>query len=274
MATSEDENFNTACFRERSKAQMLLGKILDTVSAAVAAPNSQPICLQDEGLEGESLVGRNVEKRGLLNIDLNVAPPEDADCELTAADGSRDGQEARPPPPADVAPDVSGREVGMFDKRESDFDGIADEGGVEVETKTRKISVDAEAKMVEKNSRKKRWVALLEYAENALVEKEEEEENRNRKRRASQELELGGEPQKGTPTRRKISGQRRQSLVAEWNGENEVAVVRSSRGRAVAMPNKYRDSVLGAVAIAEAELPRRNKSGKSATVFSTKRKSR
>lgn len=273
MAAAEDKNFNTACFRERSKAQMLLGKILNTVSAAAAVPSSQPIRRRDEGLEGERLVGRNVEKRGLLNIDLNVAPPEDADSELTAAEGSTNGQETRPPPPpADVAPDVSGSEVVVIDKREPDFDGIAEEVGVEVETKPTKISVDAEAEMVEKNSRKKRWTALLEFAENALVEKEEEG-NRNRKRRASQESELGGERQKGTPTR---SGRRRQSLVAEWNGENEVAavVVRSSRGRAVAMPNKYRDSVLGAVAIAEAELPRRNKSGKSATVFSTKRKSR
>ncbi|KAH6773064.1 hypothetical protein C2S51_011468 [Perilla frutescens var. frutescens] len=268
MASSEDKNFNRACFRGRSKAQMSVGKILDTISAAAPPPNCQPIRRQDEGL-----VGRDVEKRGLLDIDLNVAPLEDADSELTEAEGGGNGQETRPPPPPPPA-DVSEEKVGLSEERESNSNGIDEEVSVDVEMKAAKISVDSEAEMEEKNRRNRRWIGLLEIAENALSEKKEEE-TRNRKRRASQETELGAEPHTGPTTRAKISGQRRPSLVAEWNDEvvataAAAVVVRSTRGRAVAMPNKYRDSVLGAVA----EFPRHNKNGKSATVLSTKRKSR
>lgn len=262
MASREGVNFNAACFRGRSKALMSVGMNLDTKSAAVPPPNSQPILRRDEGMEGEGLVARKLERRGLWNIDLNAAPPEVADCEFTEEEGVGSGSGTLPPPPPDVAPDDSAKKADSSDERELNF--CAD-------MRTAEINAGGEAKMVEKGG-ERRWLALLGVAENALREKKEEE-IRKRKRGASQEAELGGET---AATPKRIGGQRRQSLAEDWAGAvaAEAVVARSTRGRAVAMPSKYKDSVLGAVAVAAADLPRHHKSGKSATVFCTKRKSR
>lgn len=325
MASSEDKNFkrslDSTWSRGQSKAQMSVGKILDTISTAAAPPNSQPNLHQDEGLDGETFAGRNVEKkRGLLNIDLNVAPPEDGGSKSPVAKSGGNGQEIRPTAVADVASNVSEKKVGSADEQDLNFSGniaeVVDEvhpgncenrngiqthwskgetngfGVLEDEAKqmeTTNIIADSEVEKDEKDRGNRGWITLLDVAENALREHEEslrnkEEINQNRKRKTSREVELGGGLHKAT-TRKKITGPRRQSLVAEWNGEGEVeaaevlaspVVVRSTRGRALALPNKYRDSVLDAVAVAEAEaeLPQHNKSGKSATVVSTKRKSR
>ncbi|KAI3450674.1 hypothetical protein Pfo_007339 [Paulownia fortunei] len=323
MASSEDKNFKRSLdctwSRGRSKAQMSFGKILDTISAASAPPNFQEKQLhlhQDEELEGEIFVARNVEKRGLLNIDLNVAPPEDGGSESPADENCGNGQEIRPKAVAAVASDVLEKEVSSADEHDLNFNGIAEaldevypgnsESRDEIQAhwskgetngfdapeeeakqmETVNTVTDSEEEREEKERRNSRWNAVLEVAENALREYEEnlrnkEEKVQNRKSGTSREVELSGELHKGS-NRKKITGHRRQSFAEELNDDSEVAaaaefltppvVVRSTRGRALAMPNKYRDSVLDAVA--EAELPRHNKSGKSAAVVSTKRKSR
>ncbi|KAK4440642.1 hypothetical protein Salat_0399100 [Sesamum alatum] len=281
------ENFRRSLdSRGRSTAEVLFGKILGTVSAAAAAPGSMGkppahFC-QDEDVAGE--------KRGLLGIDLNVAPPEDDGPESPAAENGVNEVEIRAAAAAAVA---SGEKAGSGDGNELNFDGIAEvvddahwsngepNGFVVLEeevkhSSTVKIATDSDVKLrEEKERRNRRLNALLEVAENSLRDYEEnlrnrEEKVQNRKRKA------GGEAD-----RKKLSGNRRQSFGQAWNDGCELAaaeakvlapppVVRSTRGRAVAMPNKYRDSVLDAVA----EFPRHNKSGKSATVVSAQRKSR
>lgn len=258
MASREGGNFNAACFR------MSVGMNLGSKSAAsAAAPNSHPVGRRDEGVGGGGMFVRKLERRGLWNFDLNVAPPEAAECEVAAAEGGGNGSETLPPPP-DVATDDSVKKADSSDERELNFN---------VEKRSTVIGAGGEAEKEEAKVRDGRWAALLGVAENALRAKKEEE-IRKRRRGASQEAELGGEAAPAPP--KGIGGQRRQSLVEDWTGAvaAEAVVVRSTRGRAVAMPSKYKDSVLGAVAVAAAELPRHSKNGKSATVFCTKRKSR
>ncbi|KAL2239353.1 UNVERIFIED_CONTAM: hypothetical protein Sindi_0576500 [Sesamum indicum] len=279
---------------ENFRPEMLFGKILGTVSAAAAAPGStgKPSHFrQDE----EVVIARKVEKRGLLGIDLNVAPPEDDGSESPGVESGVNELEIRATAAAAVA---SGEKAGSGDGNDLNFDAIAelvvDEAAhwskgepngfvvLEEEVKhmtTVKIAADSDVELrEEKERRNRRLNALLEVAENSLRDYEEnlrnrEEKVQNRKRKTGGEAELRD--------RKKLVGHRRQSFGQAWNDGCELAtaeakelapppVVRSTRGRAVAMPNKYRDSVLDAVA----EFPRHNKSGKSATVVSAQRKSR
>ncbi|KAL8496420.1 hypothetical protein ACS0TY_020220 [Phlomoides rotata] len=283
MASSEDTNFkrsfDSTCPIGRSKAQMSVGKILGTISVA-AASQSRP---HQDG--GETFIARSVEKRALLNIDLNVAPPEDGGSKSPAANdgGICDGiQPAAAAVGNEIGLNFNGNCENYKDGIEAHWSKGGDNGfcvveDEEKEMKSTNIVADSEVESEEKDRKIIRWNTLLEVAKNALLEHEQNlrirgKEFQNRKRKTSQEVELGGEL-----NRKK----RRRNFAAEWDNETEAAaleappvVLRSSRGRAVAMPNKYRDSVLDAVAMAEAELPRHNKSGKSATVASTKRKSR
>ncbi|PIN10890.1 hypothetical protein CDL12_16514 [Handroanthus impetiginosus] len=292
--------------RGGSKAQMSFGKILDTISAASASASApQNSAGKSTGWEGYE----KVEKRGLLIIDLNVAPPEDDGSE--SPKNARNGEKIRPGAVEVVA---SEEKAISCDGHELNFNGISgevckekseSESGIQAHWSKGESNgfavleeqakrAESEEEKEEKERRNRRWNALLEVADIALCEYEEnlrnkEEKEQNRKRGASREIELGdsGGLRKAT-TRKKVAGRRSQSFGEERNGDGEVAaaaeqeedmvlapplVVRSTRSRAVAMPNKYRDSVLDG-AVAEAEFHRHNKSGKSATVVSTKRKSR
>ncbi|KAL9171393.1 hypothetical protein ABFS82_04G205600 [Erythranthe guttata] len=300
MATSEDRaNFKRGIDsitwpRGRSKAQASFGRILHTISAAPDSPGKHPRRIRD----GEISVAEG-RKRSLLNIDLNVAPPEEVGSES--------------PPPAD-----NGREIrtaagasgvygeksgaGDGDERELNFgrDRIqshCSKGGTSgfnrfgesakgIENSNCVAVLEEDEIMDELEIRKTRWNALLEVAENAFREYEEQKprNKQNRKRGTTTrqlELQLSGELHKAAAAvEKKINtgGQRRRSFADVWYDDHgEVAaaapvVVRSARGRALAVPNKYRDAVIDAAA--EAEFRRFNKSGKSAAVAPTKRKSR
>ncbi|KAL8057784.1 hypothetical protein ABFX02_04G205900 [Erythranthe guttata] len=297
MATSEDRaNFKRGIDsitwpRGRSKAQASFGRILHTISAAPDSAGKHPRRIRD----GEIPVAEG-RKRGLLNIDLNVAPPEEGGSES--------------PPPADnggeirTAAGVYGEKSGAGDgdERELNFgrDRIqshCSKGGTSgfnrfgegIENSNCVAVLEEDELMVdEREIRKTRWSALLEVAENAFREYEEQKprNKQNRKRGTTTrqlELELSGELHKAAAAvEKKINtgGQRRRSFADVWYDDHgEVAaavaapvVVRSARGRALAVPNKYRDAVIDAAA--EAEFRRFNKSGKSAAVAPTKRKSR
>lgn len=287
MASSENYNnfnrvFDITWSRGRSKAQTSFGKILNTISAASAAPDSPP--------GGEVLVANGVgKKRSLWEIDLNVAPPEDDRFESPSA---KIGHEIRPVAAAAIEVE---KKLTSADELDLNFNGIAEKGCspvingskgeingfVNVVTVSEEEEEEEGEEREEKGMRESRWDALLGVAENVLRDYEEEERPRNgektqnRKRKTSQELELGGEKLLTVTTGKRISGQRRRISATDRSdvtaAEEEPVVVRSTRGRALAMPNKYRDSVLES---AEAEFRRRDKSGKSAAVVPTKRKSR
>ncbi|KAL7115960.1 hypothetical protein ACP275_04G213400 [Erythranthe tilingii] len=294
MATSEDKaNFKRGIDsitwpRGRSKAQASFGRILHTISAAPDSPGKHPRRIRD----GEIPVAEG-RMRGLLNIDLNVAPPEEGGSES--------------PPPADNgreirnAAGVYGEKVGAGDggERELNFgrDRIqshCSKGGTSGFNRfgedakgignSNCVAVSEEDELMdEREIRKRRWNALLDVAENAFREYEEQKprNKQNRKRGTTRQLELGWELHKAAAAAEKkinTGGQRRRSFADVWDDDHgEVAaaapvVVRSARGRALAVPNKYRDAVIDAAA--EAEFRRFNKSGKSAAVAPTKRKSR
>ncbi|KAL7154030.1 hypothetical protein ABFS83_04G207600 [Erythranthe nasuta] len=293
MATSEDRaNFKRGIDsitwpRGRSKAQASFGRILHTISGAPDSPGKHPRRIRD----GEISVAEG-RKRGLLNIDLNAAPPEEGGSES--------------PPPADngreirTAAGVYGEKAcaGDGDKGELNFgrDRIqshCSKGGTSgfnrfgeeakgIENSNCVAVLGEDELMEEREIRKTRWNALLEVAENAFREYEEQKprNKQNRKRGTTTrqlELELSGELHKAAEKKINTTGQRRRSFADVWYDDHgEVAaapvVVRSARGRALAVPNKYRDAVIHAAA--EAEFRRFNKSGKSAAVAPTKRKSR
>ncbi|KAL6506450.1 hypothetical protein OROGR_024631 [Orobanche gracilis] len=230
------------------KAQMSFGKILSTVSSAAQdCREEKRRHLQVEEFEGNYFLETSVRKRGLLDIDLNVAPPEEGgDFEPTTEGNCGDRQEIRPTASAFVSEE----------EEEKMMENI--------------ITVTGSEKTLENTH----WNALLGAAENALRDYEKsardnkEVKAEGRKRRPGRGDEIGGELHKGT-ARNKINNGR--ISVEGWNEAAEfvaapLLLVRSTRGRAVAMPNKYRDSVLQAAAemeVAQARFSRHNAKRKS-----------
>ncbi|KAL6516740.1 hypothetical protein OROGR_020045 [Orobanche gracilis] len=234
MASTEDK---------AQKAQMSFGKILNTLSSAA------PDCREEkrrnrqvEEFEENYFLARSVKKRGLLDIDLNVAPPEEGgDCEPPLEGNGGDGQEIRPTAAAFVSEEEE-------DKSMENMNTVTGS---------------------ERTPKNTHWNALLGAAENALRDYEESARDNKevkaggRKRRPSRESEIGSELHKGTARKKMNNGR---SSVERWNEAAEyvaapLLLVRSTRGRAVAMPNKYRDSVLQAAAemeVAQARLSRHN----------------
>ncbi|KAL6566917.1 hypothetical protein OROMI_015321 [Orobanche minor] len=229
------------------KAQMSFGKTLNTLSSA------GPDCREEkrrhrqvEEFEGNYFLARSVKKRGLLDIDLNVAPPEEGgDCETPPEGNGGDGQEIRPTAAAFVS-----------EEEEKSMENITTVTGSE------------------KTLENTHWNALLGAAENALRDYEESARDNKevkaggRKRRPSREAEIGGELHKGTARKKMNNGRssvERRNEAAEFVAA-PLLLVRSTRGRAVAMPNKYRDSVLQAAAemeVAQARFSRHNAKRKS-----------
>ncbi|KAL0418293.1 UNVERIFIED_CONTAM: hypothetical protein Sradi_1242800 [Sesamum radiatum] len=121
----------------------------------------------------------------------------------------------------------------------------------------------------EKERRQRCWEALLDVAEDALREYEENLGKTEQNRRASREPGDGGEWLKRWAKKNSMGQCRIIGEVDSYDLEVAAEVVappvmRSKRETSVALPNKFRDSLLSSVVAAE-EFSRPSRSGKSAT---------
>lgn len=265
-------------------------EILDGGSAARNSSGKRLNRHRDGGFEGNDGVAKNVlEKRCLLDIDLNVAPPEDdvskspiaekgvlevADdfgvSEGNTSSGGENDSDCSGVGEA-VGEAYCGENRGVESRSsngEVDGFGAVTDGGKEKWKKSLNISSDSDAGRKEKESRNRHWNALLEVAANSLLEYAESLGNRAHKklkREPDRTLDIGGTNGETN------AGDHRHSFAGKCGDKSEAkAPFRSTRGRTVAMPNKYRDSVLAT----EAEFSRHSRSSSKSAAAAVARKSR
>lgn len=192
-------------------------EILDGGSAARNSSGKRLNRHRDGGFEGNDGVAKNVlEKRCLLDIDLNVAPPEDdvskspiaekgvlevADdfgvSEGNTSSGGENDSDCSGVGEA-VGEAYCGENRGVESRSsngEVDGFGAVTDGGKEKWKKSLNISSDSDAGRKEKESRNRHWNALLEVAANSLLEYAESLGNRAHKklkREPDRTLDIGG----------------------------------------------------------------------------------
>ncbi|KAL2239905.1 UNVERIFIED_CONTAM: hypothetical protein Sindi_0631700 [Sesamum indicum] len=242
-----------AATRPRRRSQALL----PFVKAPAAQPPPPPgedspealFNLQDDKKKAEIIfIGRK--KKGLFDIGLNALPQHGS----RAAEKGDNDPERGPDTAAATVASTSGDEKARFHSEcGSSF--------------TAEQVLDEHKE--EKERRQRRWEALLDVAEDALREYKENLGKTEQNRRTSREPGDGGELLKRWVKKTTIDQCR---IIGEVGScDLQVAaevvaplVVRSKRETSVALPNKFRDSLLSSVVAAE-EFPRRSRSGKSTT---------
>ncbi|GER39728.1 indoleacetic acid-induced protein 8 [Striga asiatica] len=226
MASTVDENFQPPMFP-------FVGTPKTAAAASEPGSPEEQLRLLHDGY-GRNIPARGVGRKGFLGIDLNVAPPEDSASESPAAESG-----------GDWVSEVSS--------------GNRDEIRAAHSSEGELAKIEQAVTGSEKGKAKyKRWDALIEAAGRALRDFGGRSRSRDKEVKAPNRKRGEAEAAGGGP-RRRIGGR---GFAGGWDEfvAAPAVVVRSTRERVVAMPNKYRDSVLHAteaMAVAEVRFSRR-----------------